>query len=115
MMNAAMPRSTPSSGAPSGSAGPYVAPAGMRAERKRIPERIHLLVVEVVVAHRIRTELGIVGLRCQHQWRTAAPSSHELRGEQFLFLRCFRILEQVVAERRDVFLQSAVRHIAAVA
>ena len=26
MMNAAMPRSTPSSGAPSGSAGPYVAP-----------------------------------------------------------------------------------------
>ena len=134
MMNAAMPRSTPSSAAHSGSAAPYVAPlriirrpvhvvrgvariqpTGMGAEWTRIPERVHLLVVEVVVAHRIRAKFGVVGLRPKHQWRTAAPASYELRGEQFLLIRCFRMLEKVVAERRDVFLQSAVRHVAAVA
>ena len=40
-----------------------IQPAGVRAERTRVPERIHLLVVEVVVAHRIRAELGIVLVR----------------------------------------------------
>jgi hypothetical protein len=62
MMNAAMPRSTPSLGAP-GSAGPSPAldhsptihvvrrvariqPTGVRAERARIAERIHLLVAD---------------------------------------------------------------------
>ena len=92
-----------------------IEPAGMRAERTCISERIHLLVVEVVVAHRIRAELGIVLVRREHQWRTAAPAPHELRRQQFLLFRRFRVLEQIVAKRPDVLLQPAVRHVAAVA
>src|ERR1700731_1748688 len=40
----------------------------VRAERYRIAMRIHLLIVEVVVALRIGTERRIVLVGCQHQW-----------------------------------------------
>ena len=38
----------------------------VRSERAGIPEWIHLLIVEVVVAHRIRAKLRIILVRCQH-------------------------------------------------
>ena len=64
----------------------------VRSQRAGIPERIHLLVVEVVVAHRVRAQLGIVLVRCQHQRRAAAPAAHELRGEQLLIVRRVGVL-----------------------
>ncbi len=76
--------------------------------------RIHLLVVEIVVAHRVCAEFGIVGVRCQHQRCAAAPAAHELGGQQVLSLGGVGVLAQVVTEHRHVFFESPVGHIAAV-
>ena len=92
----------------------WIEPACMRSQRARVAERVHLLVVVVVVAHRIRAQFGIVLVRCEHQWRAAAPAAHELGGQQFLTLRGVGILAQMVAERADVLLQSPICHVAAV-
>jgi hypothetical protein len=92
-----------------------IQPTGVRAERAHIAERIHLLVVEVVVAHGICAEFRVILVRRQHQPRTTAPPAHELRRNQPLVIRGYRILAEVGAEHRHVFLQPAVRHVTAVA
>ena len=68
------------------------------AERYRIALRIHLLIVEVVVALRIGTERRIVLVGCQHQRCAAAPAAHQLCRNQFLFFGCPPVLAQEVAE-----------------
>ena len=87
----------------------------VRSQRASIPVRIHLLIVEVVVAHTVRAQLGIVLIRCQHQRGTAAPAAHELRGEQFLIVRRVGVLVQIVAEQSNVLLQPPVGHVASIA
>ena len=77
--------------------------------------RIHLLVVEVVVSLRIGAERGIILVRRQHEWRPAAPTPHQLRGHEFLFLRRFAVLAQKIAKGADMLLQATVGHVAAVA
>ncbi len=64
----------------------------VRAERHGIPVRVHLLVVEVVVPLRVGPERRIVLVRRQHERGAAAPAAHELRGDEFLFLRRLAVL-----------------------
>ncbi len=87
----------------------------MRAERTGIAVWIHRAVVEIIVAHGIRTQFRIVLFGRQHQRRAAAPTPHEFRGQQLLPLGTFGVLLQVVAKDSDMLLQPAVRHVAAVA
>ena len=58
----------------------------VRAQRNRIAERVHLLVVEVVVALRVCAQLGVIRLGRKHEWRAAAPAAHELGGDELLLL-----------------------------
>ena len=128
-----MPRSTPSSGAPSGrwravggAAADHAAPvhvrgrvAGIhpphvRAERNRIAMRIHFLVVEVVVALRVGAQRGIVFVRAPDEWRAAAPASHQFRCDQLLLLRSVAVLAQEIAKPDHMLLQTAIGHEAAV-
>ena len=87
---AAIPRSMPSSGAPSGSGGPYVPPrrtpvhvhcciarvhaAYVCTERAAITVRVHLCVIEIVVALIIGTKLGVIFIRRKDAWSAAAPA-----------------------------------------
>jgi len=87
----------------------------VRAERHRIAMRIHLLIVEVVVALRIGTERRIVLVGCQHQWCAAAPAAHQLCRNQLLFFGRLAVLAQEVAELADMLFQAAISHVAAIA
>ena len=87
----------------------------MRSQRTGISVRVHLFVVEVVVAHRIRAEFRVVVLGCQHQGCAAAPAAHELRGQQLLTVGAVSVVSDVVAEQRHVLLQAPVRHVAPIA
>ena len=89
--------------------------AHVRAERNGVAVRIHLRVVEVVVALRIGAELRIVLLGRQHQRSAAAPAAHQLRRDQFLLLGCVAVLLQEIAETPDVLLEAPVGEKAAVA
>ena len=87
----------------------------MRSQRASIPVRIHFLIVEVVVAHGVRTQFRIVVIGGQNEGGTAAPAAHELRREQFLIIRRVGVLVQIVAEQSNVLLQSPVGHVASIA
>ena len=87
----------------------------VRAERDRIAVRVHLAVVEVVVALQVGAERRVVLLGRQHERRAAAPAAHQLRRDQLLLLRRLAVLAEELAERADVLLELAVGEIAAVA
>ena len=89
--------------------------AHMRAERNRISVRVHLLVVEIVVALRIGAKRRVVFIGRQHERRATAPAAHELRGYEFLFFRCLAVLAQELAESAHMLLHAAISHVAAVA
>src|SRR5262245_39642411 len=84
------------------------------AERRRVPLRVHLCVIEVVVALWIGRELGIILRGRQRQRRAAAPAAHQLGGDEFLLFRRSTVRPEKVPEPADVLLQSAVREIASV-
>ena len=69
-----------------GSRVPRVHPAAMGAERNGIAQRVHLLVVEIVVPLHIGAEHRIILLGGQYQRRAAAPPAHELGGDELLLL-----------------------------
>ena len=77
--------------------------------------RVLLLVVEVIVALRVRAERRVVPLRSQHERRAAAPAPHQLGGNQLLRLRSGPIRLEEVAERADMLFQATIGHEAAVA
>ena len=52
----------------------------LRSEWDGVTVRIHLLVVEVVVAHGVCAQFRIVTLGGEDQRGTAFPAAHELRG-----------------------------------
>ena len=131
---AAMPRSTPSSGRalrqrrPVGPAAADDAAAihvhgriarvhapDVGAERDRVAVRVHLSVIEVVVALRVRRKLGVVLRGREHERCAAAPSPHQLRRDQFLLLRRGAVRSQEVAECADVLFDPAIGEKAAVA
>jgi hypothetical protein len=85
------------------------------AQRTGISVRVHLLVVEVVVTHRVRTQLRIVALRCEDQRSAATPTAHELRGQQLLFLGRSGVGTDVVTEQRHMLMQPSIRRIGPVA
>ena len=92
-----------------------IQPTGVRAERARIAERIHLLVVAVVVAHGSAPSSGsslsrasTLGAPLRQRPMNFAAGSSSSSG-------VFRILVEVGAEQRHVFLQPGVRQVIAVA
>ena len=114
----------PSSGAPSGRGGPYVAPRrihfatldiygrvtwvhppNMGAQRDGVTLGIHLCVVEVVVALRVVGERRIVFVRRKHKGSAASPAAHQFCCKQLLVI-CGRpaLLAQKVAKGDHVLL-----------
>ena len=59
-------------------------------------------VAEGVDAGGVGRELGIVGVRGQHQWRTAAPPPEQLGRKLLLALGIGRVVGQEAAKRGDV-------------
>src|SRR6266536_2282545 len=89
--------------------------SNVRAERHRIPMRVHLPVVEVVVSLHIGAQRRIVSLGRKHERRAATPAAHKFRRDQLLLFGRFAVLAQEVAEFADMLLQAAISHVAAVA
>ena len=86
----------------------------MRAQRNCVTVRIHLFVVEVVVPLRIGAELWIVFVRSEYEWGSASPTSHQLCGDQFLFVGCAAVLAEKVTKSADVLLEPSIGHVTAV-
>src|SRR5262245_10249620 len=85
------------------------------AERRRVPLRVHLCVIEVVVALWIGRELGIVLRGRQRQRCAAAPAAHQLRRDQLLaFRRGPAVLPKEIAKPADVLLHLPIREKASV-
>src|SRR5262249_27100047 len=70
-------------------------------------------VVEIVVAFGVRAERGVVDIRSERQWRTAAPASDQLRGDQFPILLSASIRLKEPIERANTRLILAKAHIGA--
>ena len=132
MTKAAIPRSTPSSGAPSGEEAhtapspdhpaavhvvPCIArihPPNVRAKRHGVAVRVQLLVGEVVITQHVGPKFGIVSLGREHERRAAAPAPHQLGRDQFLLLRGVTVLAQELAKLPHMLLEPPVGHVAAV-
>ena len=89
-------------------------PANVRAERDRVAVRVHLLVVEVVVALHVGAQLRIVFFGGEHERRAAAPAPHQFGRDQFLLLRGVAVLPEKLAKLPHMLLEPAVGHVAAV-
>src|SRR5215475_1342634 len=87
----------------------------MCTERDRIAMRVHLCVIEVVVALGITGEPRVISLRRKDERSPATPAAHQFCSEQFLCFACrASMLTKKFAKGGDVFLQSAISHIAAI-
>ncbi len=93
---------------------PRVDAPDVSAVRHTLSVRIVVVVEEVVVAHRVGRQLGIVPVGRQGERRTAAPAADDLCADQFLFLGRPGVLAQKSAERRYVGMQLPVRQVGAV-
>ena len=89
-------------------------PANVRAKRDRIAVRVHLLVVEVVVALHVGAQRRIVFFRREHERRSAAPAPHQLGRDQFLLLGSVAVLPEKLAKFPHMLLEPPVGHVAAV-
>ncbi|GHF34126.1 hypothetical protein GCM10010359_40730 [Streptomyces morookaense] len=68
-----------------------------------------------VTAVRVGAEGGVVGLGGKRQGSTAAPASHDLRGDDFLVLGSGGVVLQAAAEGGDVLVELAEDRVTAVA
>src|SRR4029450_12937403 len=83
----------------------------MRSKGNSVPLGVHLRVIEAVVALVINSKCRIVLLGRQNERSAAPPASPQLRRDQLLALVCWSaMLSQKVAERANMFLQSAISH-----
>ena len=89
-------------------------PANVRAKRDRVAVRVHLLVVEVIVALRVGAKRRIVFIGRKHERRAAAPAAHQLGRDQLLLLRSVAMLAEEVAKLAHMLRKPAVGHVAAV-
>src|SRR5947199_5160210 len=87
----------------------------VRTERTAIAVRVHLCVIEIIVALRISTELWIVLIGREDKRSAAPPSSHQLGSYQLLLFRCFTMGSEEIAKRAYVLFHSQIGNIAAVA
>ena len=78
----------------------WVHPAHMAAERRLLAIRI-VGISEVVVPLRVLAERRVVLHRREGQWRAAAPTAEELRGQQLTFFVGLRIVAQESVERAN--------------
>ena len=89
-------------------------PPHVRAERNGIAERVHFLVIKVVIPLRIRSERRVIPFGREHERRAAAPAAHQLRGDKLLLLARRTVLAQKLAKLHDMFLQTTIGHVTAV-
>src|SRR3954463_7666653 len=92
----------------------WVHPPNVRTERNGITVRVHLGIIEVIVALGIGGERRIVLFRRKNERSPTAPAAHQFRGNEVLLLKRPAVLSQEIAKPADVLLQSAVSHIAAI-
>ena len=90
-------------------------PTDVCAHRTRVAVGVHLAVVEVIGALPVGTELRVVFVGSENEWRSAAPAPHELRGGELLLVGCVAVFAEEVTKGPDVFLHSEVGDVAAVA
>ena len=86
----------------------------MGTEWDGVAVRVHLSVIEVVVALRVRSKLRVVLRWREHERCAAAPPAHQLRGDQFLLLRRGAVRSQEIAEGAHVLVHPAIGEKAAV-
>src|SRR5215211_5789535 len=87
-----------------------------RVRASRAPEAAQIVVVvEVVVARRIRTELGIVVVRGERQGRATLPASDHLGAQQRLLLPAGGSFAEVASVGRDAGVQLPEHDVGAVA